>query len=330
MNTHPLDLALKPVLRRQRFARLFGTAGIVYSCLAVMVGVALILQRSSITWVTPGLWSICLSQLIPLVYIVFKLRDKNWSPIEFNKAVRKVEITFPELDGQLLTALQVARESAPNFLQSRLLNAVLRHADSHDWRQTYPVFGLARNAAMATVAMVTFITLLTLQHVRSTPVHSGTRSIASADGIEVAPGDTEIERGQNLVVSARFRGKAPTRAELVWNQPNHPEQSVSLTQSLADLLFGGGVPDVSEDFDYRVASPTLKTRSYHVHVFEVPKVQRIDAVLSYPAYTMAPERRIEDIHRASAVEGTRLQLVLQLNHPVKTARFVARSNATPD
>lgn len=330
MNTHPLDLALKPVLRRQRFRQLLGNAAIIYLCLAAMAGAALILQRFTTTWLTPNVWSIGLSQLIPLAYIGFRLRDNKWSPIECDQAIKKIETTFPELDGQLVTATQVARESAPNFLQSRLLDAVVRHASSHDWRQAYPLFGLIRNAGLYAAAMTTFVTFLTVQRLHSTPVHSGIRSIASADGIEVAPGDTEIERGQNLVVSARFRGKAPSRAELVWNQPNHPEQSISLTQSLADLLFGGGVPDVSEDFDYRVASPTLKTRSYHVHVFEVPKVQRIDAVLSYPAYTKAPERRVEDIHRASAVEGTRLQLVLQLNHPVKAARLVARSNATPD
>ena len=73
-----------------------------------------------------------------------------------------------------------------------------------------------------------------------------------------------------------------------------------------------------------VAHRAERTREFKVTVFEHPRLERADAVLTYPEYTRLPPKRIEDTRRVSAVEGTRLDLTLQLNKPVKAARFVAR------
>ena len=53
---------------------------------------------------------------------------------------RRIEATFPDLDGVLLTAVEqpVARDAAPEFLQYRVLHEAIKRSQEQDWRQVVP------------------------------------------------------------------------------------------------------------------------------------------------------------------------------------------------
>ena len=55
-----------------------------------------------------------------------------------------------------------------------------------------------------------------------------------------------------------------------------------------------------------------RTRDYKVTVFDYPRLERADADLRYPEYTGLAPKHIENTRRISAVEGSRVQLHLQL------------------
>ncbi|MEQ2007186.1 MAG: hypothetical protein ABMA26_10330, partial [Limisphaerales bacterium] len=94
-----------------------------------------------------------------------------------------------------------------------------------------------------------------------------------------------------------------------------------------DPVFGGTVPEVNEDFTYRVEFAGQQTREFTVKVFEYPKLERADAKVQFPAYTSLPDKSIEDTRRVSAVEGSTVSFVLQLNKPVRSARLVAKDKS---
>jgi hypothetical protein len=75
---------------------------------------------------------------------------------------------------------------------------------------------------------------------------------------------------------------------------------------------------------YRVEYSGDRTKDFHVRVFEYPRLERADIDVTYPEYTSLDHKRIEDTRRLSAVEGSKLDLNLQLNKPVTSASLIAK------
>src|SRR5207249_2202989 len=141
---------------------------------------------------------------------------------------------------------------------------------------------------------------------------------------KVTPGDTSIERGNSLVVLARFSSALPPSVELVLSGGFGSNRTFSLVKSLADPVFGATVPEVSTNFLYHIRYGGQRTRDYQVKVFEYPRLERSDVDLTFPDYTKQPPKRIENTRRLSAVEGSRVDLSLQLNKLVLSAQLISR------
>ena len=142
--------------------------------------------------------------------------------------------------------------------------------------------------------------------------------------VTVIPGDTSIERGNSLVVLARFGATLPTTVELVISETPGATRTIPLVKSLADPIFGGSVPEVTSNFVYNIRYGGQRTHDFKVTVFEYPRLERADVDLTFPEYTKQPAKRIENTRRLSAVEGSRVDLALELNKPVSSARLIAK------
>ena len=263
-----------------------------------------------------GLWTLAtvLGLLIILALGYFAKPD-------YRALACRIEARHPALDGRLLTAVEIESEEEPAFIQERLLQETIQHGLDHDWKSLVRPRSLdAVQAAslLAAGACVAVFLLAPAAPVR--PVLAAAEdTVKLSDGIEVTPGDTALEKGSSLLVMVRFNETVPSTVELVIGNTTETERRQLLVRSLNDPIFGGSVPDVKEDFRYRVDYDGKRTRDFSVKVFEYPKLERPDVTLTYPAWTKLPEKRTEDTRRASAVEGTRLRLDLQLNKPVASA-----------
>ncbi|MFN0069489.1 MAG: hypothetical protein ACKVYV_17870, partial [Limisphaerales bacterium] len=251
-------------------------------------------------------------------------------PRDLRAVAHAIEGRFPELRGLLLTAVQLpAGDLADtNFLQRRVLRDAVAHAGRNDWSDLVPRgrrWGarLASGGAFAALAAVLWM-LATL------PAGSRRPGLVALGlgGVEVTPGDVSLEKGQSLVVLARFGGAPPTGAALVVSGAG-AEQRLPLVRSLSDPVFGGSVPEVATNFSYRVEYGGRRTRDFSVSVFEHPRLDRADVDLTYPAYTGRAPKRVEDTRRVTAVEGTDLALQLQFNKPVAAATLVPRGTNLP-
>ncbi len=240
----------------------------------------------------------------------------------------ELERRFPQLDGRLLTAAQQSRTEGAElgFLQERLLKETLEHSRRYDWAGLIPESRVAFGRMAHWAALCLFG--LVLWGLR-TP---GTRALLIRNfvsGVTVTPGDANLERGDTLVVLARFKGPLPATVNLVIDSatggPGHPRSNarIPLVKSLADPMFGGSVPEVTTNFEYYIAYAGGRTRDFKVTVFEYPRLERADASLLFPAYTREKPKHIEDTLRVTAVEGSRLDLALHLNKPVRTANLLS-------
>lgn len=323
MNDPFLKARLRPVLRRQRGLQLWCKLAVVWLATA-SVGAGLIAWQSryggSSRFTLPAL--AVLGGLMGAVLVW-----RHWRrPPDWHRLAQKLEARHPELDGRLLTAVEQPDASGvePGYFQRRLVDETVDHSHQHRWEDLVPRSRLvtaqaAHLLALGLLGLVFWAWPHTVQRPRfAAPV---------VFGVNVTPGDTNLERGSSLVVMARFGRPVPAHADLVITAADGSDQRLPLVKSLADPLFGGTVPSVTSDLLYRVEYGDARTRDYTVTVFDFPRLERADAGLTYPDYTGLAPKRIEDTRRVSALAGSHLDWSLQLNKPVVSARLVPKDAA---
>lgn len=236
-------------------------------------------------------------------------------------AARRIEARDPRLQGLLLTAAEQHPDAVGrlHYLQERVVSEALEANRRRPWGQDSVERLFLMRAGHWLALGVLAITLLVVQH----SGQRGSRSLGTwLAGVEVTPGDCELERGASLVVVARFERGLPSAARLV-ARSDHGERSVPLVRSLDDPVYGGALRDVGADLTYWVEYGERRTREFRVTVFDYPRLERVDARLDYPAYTGLESKTIADTRRITAVEGTELDYRFTLNKPVVSAALVA-------
>lgn len=282
-------------------------------------------------------------------------------------AARLIEASRPELKQRLLTILEQRPDPTTgqfNALQRMLQHEVVSQAEVGNWSECVPSTALKSSRNRALIAMLTCLALAAFLG-RSTSTHllaqegdpEATASNPIAESgpvttVTVEPGTTEVERGSNVLVLARFTGPLPANVSLLKEpasavvvKTTEPAAVVTATsqvtsdsteaqvtrfemsKSLDDPVFGARIANVDKPFRYRVAFDNGQSETYDVAVFEYPKVERIDARIDFPAYTSLPPEEIPDTWIISAVEGATATLVCSLNKPIAQGKLVSEDGS---
>jgi hypothetical protein len=319
--------ALELRLRRTRLWRRLAF------CWAATAGaeLALFLFRSFTSWNTRPLSWLALIGGLTVAWILWQ-RERRRSA-DFRALVAFIAQENPAVRHLLLTALEQepdAKSGGFGYLQLRVIEEALTHPHTILWEQEISrKSSAAKNSQwLALLALLVVLSLgnkFSILHGRVTPASAP----ATETEIVVTPGDTQIERGSGLVISARFGGTPPAEAALVLVLASGKTQRLPLARNLADPVFGASLLEVTEDGLYRIEYSGKKTRDYKISVFDFPSLTRADAELQYPDYTGLTNKIIPDTHRVSAVEGTRLAYTMQLNKPVAHARLIGKEQSLP-
>src|SRR6185312_12070426 len=158
-----------------------------------------------------------------------------------------------------------------HFLQRRLINSVVTHRHQRLWSEETQR-KLFSAVFVQTGALVVFLAVLFISQFFAREHHSTNVTTAqlAQDEVDVTPGDTQIERGTGLVISARFGGKPPPDATLVMISASGKTKRIPLERHLADPVFGASLMEITEDGLYRVEYEKDKTRDYKITVFDYP------------------------------------------------------------
>jgi hypothetical protein len=307
--------AAELTLRRARLWRSLTRCWLIV-CAILILG--LLLQGVS-GWTPPGEWMASLAAGIIATVVVWRKELRREA--DFNSLVAVLEREYPELRHLLSAAAEQEPDAAGfGFLQLRVVDEVLAHPQRESWRRRLEQKLAAAKACGLGALALALAALLALSYgsIRQRPVFGS----LLAGGVAVTPGDTQVERGSSLVISARFGGEPPPEATLTVVSASGKTQRLPLERHLADPVFGASLSEVAEDAHYHVEFPGGKTPDYKITVFDYPALVRADASLAYPAYTGLTNKTIPDTRRVSAVEGTRLTYTMQLNKPVRRARLV--------
>lgn len=313
-----LRQALNRVGGRVRRLRLWGGLAVCWAACA-LVGVVAILARTEA--VAPRDIALLLAAVAVAVGMTWWLivgrmaRDPRW-------LARRVEAKNPDLSAALLAAVE--QEPTPDgrlgFLQSSVIESALAHSRTHDWDQAVP---RSRLNAIRTVHWLAFAVLLfaffLLEIAAFAKAEMGNprayTATASGLAVEVEPGNAEIERGTSLVVIAKFHAAVPPEATLVVEGAN----AKPMARNLDDPAFARHVPAVDAPLSYHVEFPGGRSDTFRVTVYEHPELRRVDARLVFPTYTGLDPKDVQDVRHISAVEGTEITLLCQMNKAVAAA-----------
>jgi hypothetical protein len=315
---------LESALCRARFWRRLACCWVAAAALCVL----LFLAHSFTGWNSRLIWILPL--LVGVIGAFFVRITEDRRPADFHALITTLSREHPELRPLLSAAIEQrpdAESGGFRFLQLRVIEEVLTHRQRETW-ETDIRRNLSGAVLVHTGALAVFVVLLLFSL-----GFSSRRPFAVAwleNGVTVTPGDTEVERGTGLVISARFGGRPPADATLLMVSASGKTKRLALERHLADPVFGASLLEVSEDALYRVEYGSNKTRDYKIKVFDYPALTRADASLQYPAYTGLTNKTIPDTLHVSAVEGTQLTYTLELNKPVVRARLVGKDgNSLP-
>ncbi len=264
-----------------------------------------------------------------------------WRPLsileaEQLKVARVVENTFPDLEQRLLTVVEQTpdvQSGGFSYLQQQLATEVRCHSYGNDWNRSVPFQRIMSRMVFAFVAIG--ITVFLTGRIHSTRTETivaiqpaDAAAVSSAESgrrysVSVDPGTTEVERGTSLTIVAKFDGPLPSSISMVQTGSGIQATAIPMQQSLNEPLFGVRLPSVDAKFEYRVEFDDESSETFQVSVFELPRVEQVDARVEFPSYAGIPAELIEDTWQIAAVEGSTAVLICQLNKSIESGFLVS-------
>ena len=320
-----LKIHIEPVAQRIRHIRLLKQLALWWFAAAIVAVIFAFVQKNTGPILKHPVLALALVAAAGACILWWR---SSRTPLDLHEATLEIERFYPDLHTLLLAATQLtpAEDGKLNYLQQRVVDEAQEHGRNNWWLNAVPKTRITLARALNWTALALFAISLASMKARTPPSPLYHESIAAA-GVFISPGDTNIEKGGSLVVLARFSGVLPEIVNLVLQQASSDKDPIPMFKNLSDPIFGGSVRDLSESFEYRVEYGMNKTRSFKVSVFEYPRLARADAEIVFPDYTGLPRKRIEDTRRITAVQGSLLNLAIQLNKPVSQARLVGKDKS---
>ncbi|MEC8555752.1 MAG: hypothetical protein VXZ82_12160 [Planctomycetota bacterium] len=326
-----LQLRLLQVARRVRSLHLGWTLATIWAT-AALVGWWLgtnkregLIQSNALHW-----WWLSSSVALALVAFVWHSRRGR----DLGRIAERVEGHFPALNQSLITAAGIRAENGRfGFLQRSVIAEAIKHDVRYGWNSI--VSGVAITAgwfanvpAFLCMTIVGFSLWSVPQGEPPAPPES--EEVASINLIppEISPGNTEVERGSSLFVTARFDGALPDEVWL-WHESAEADSEtepvqIAMKQSLKDPVFAAYLYGIDDSLNYRVQYADTETEAYRIDVFEYPALVRSDAKIEYPGYAGQEEKSVVDTRRVTVPMGSKVTWQLHLNKPVEVAELVAQ------
>ncbi len=278
---------------------------------------------------------------IPLAALAGWLLIRQWcAGIVLDPAalVREVESVHPELHSLLRTALEIPADARLSYLQESVLNEALHGSVRYAWAEDLTAAQLRRASLLRSLGMLVLAGSLawtthemgfirwrnTWPAALKQPGPLAEAAAVSKFDVTVEPGDVEVERGNRLVVEAKFANAAPDSVQLILtNSSGEVADSQPLRPTLDPLVFGGMLSAVKQDSLYHIDFAHERSADFKITVFDYPSLTQADATITPPAYAQQPTREVKDSLIVTLLEGSTLSYRLKLNKPVASAEFFA-------
>lgn len=127
--------------------------------------------------------------------------------------------------------------------------------------------------------------------------------------IELVPGDIEIARGNDQLVSARVVGFEVDQAILfISDDDGDSWRERTMTLGGDAGLYESFLFDLNKNVDYFVEAKGLRSETFRIEVADIPAVSKINLRYNFPAYTLLKPKLVKSSGEISALRGTRVEV----------------------
>jgi hypothetical protein len=238
-----------------------------------------------------------------------------------------VDEHLPDLQQRLVTSMDTLDKvsfQAPSRLAEALWQDTVARVRPlniervADPRPAWYAFGIAALLlALLAVALIESARFSTVARQIAWPWSVSAGRMAAAAAFEVEPGDILIRRGSDVTVRARFKKAAPQKVTLNVRQGSSQWRPVAMQIGSAPEETEYLLSEVTADTRYYVASAAGKSAAFHIQVFDLTRMDRIDVHYRYPPHTGLKNKTEENAGDIVAPAGTRVSLEIGFNDTVE-------------
>ncbi len=245
-----------------------------------------------------------------------------------------IEERFPQMEDRLITAVEYGESAEDCGLIGLVTRDALEKSDGFDFsvfEDRQKVISYCAVTALAILALISLVVwgppVLPYGFGRLYAPWEGAEGTA-AMRIEVAPGDSEINRGSDQQILARLIG-FDTRGVTLFTRAEDAVAWVPL--AMEPQSRGSGflclLTDVQSPLRYYVEAGGVRSQTYLLRVTDRPAVERIDLTYNFPAYARMEPQVVENEGDISALRGTRVDLKVRLTRPADSARILLQDGS---
>ena len=130
--------------------------------------------------------------------------------------------------------------------------------------------------------------------------------------IELAPGDIEIARGDDQLISARIDGFDGAGVLLFTSRDaGETWQQTVLATTNEPGRYESFLFDLRQDTDYYVTGAGRQSPTHRITVADIPAIESIGLRYNFPAYTMLPPATSQGSGDIAALQGTRVEVLIE-------------------
>lgn len=290
--------------------------------------------------------------LVGLVGFVLLPTLQAWPRL---KLARYAESKRPELDGELITAVDAAEgrtiSTSPELADALISRTATKYSINHRL-----VLGDIERPGIKRAVWVSLSTLvLSVLLLSAGPVSlkHGAKVLATSDveiaalnpyTLDVDPGNSTILEGEDFRISATTRGFDPDKIQVLtrpvgensladdgWQtrdmrSADESSDSQRDDSSGEDASFENFVFNVDNSFDYQIIADGVKSEVFTVNVTPKPQVEQIDLVYQFPKRTGRDTETVTDAGDIRAVRGTRVEVQIKPDRDVEKGQLVVDGN----
>ncbi len=271
---------------------------------------------------------IILIKFVLLSVVKYFLPIANLFKVNHFQTAKKVGQLFPEVNDDLLNAMQLVGTNNNNFYSVRLIDAAFQNIYQKVEElqfETAIKFDSAKKLLnyFVPVILVTGIIFLISPDLRFAAyrLQNYNSEFVAPPKIMfiIEPGNTQITKGENLVIKIKTEGEQPNKIKLFFK--DETQTNFLITDLTRDSLgfFNYEFANIQNSINYYASFEKYQSEKYLIDVIDRPIIQTFTLQIIPPSYTHSKSVEQKDNGNIEAIYGSQIKISLISNKELKSA-----------
>jgi len=288
------------------------------------------------------------ASLVLIIFVsYFCLRPIIHKPNLESLALR-MEEKFPELNNQLIAALQLAKnlEENPEGYSTEMIEAVIEQADTTTQKLNLqeiidrnPIKKMGKLAGSLAIISLFFALVFPTAFTNSLFIfsHPLTEFVSPQKFFFViSPGNAEAVKYSDVRIKINVEGEKPKKVNFYWRNVENPAEGgkgakwneerlvkVNKQTGIENPDFSFDLKEVKRSFDYYAEAEGVQSDLFKITVVDKPRVIGLRLTFNYPRYTQLKTQVVdENDGNINAIVGTKVQIEAKTNKELIQANIV--------